>query len=85
MKNEFLNKNIFISGGSNSIGYEIAKHFLKKKANIFILGRKNNFKKSKKLNFYRFDVLNNYLLYYVLLCDLQVIQVKLITSNFKRF
>ena len=57
MKNEFLNKNIFISGGSNGIGYEIAKHFLKKKANIFILGRKNNFKKSKKLNFYRFDVL----------------------------
>ena len=51
MKNEFLNKNIFISGGSNGIGYEIANFFLDKKANVFVLGKKNNFKRLKKSNF----------------------------------
>ncbi len=57
MKNEFLEKNVFISGGSNGIGYEIANYLLKKKANVFVLGRKNNFKKLKNLSFYKFDVL----------------------------
>ena len=34
MINEFENKKIFVSGGTNGIGYEIAKNFRKKSENL---------------------------------------------------
>tara|TARA_B110000027_G_C16116331_1_gene300316 strand:- start:2819 stop:3541 length:723 start_codon:yes stop_codon:yes gene_type:complete len=57
MDNEFKNKKIFISGGTNGIGYEIAKYFLEKKSKVYVLGRKNKFKNIKNLTVYEYDVL----------------------------
>ena len=59
MNNEFKNKKIFISGGTNGIGYEITKFFLKKKSKVYVLGRKNKFKDIKNLTVYEHDVLKS--------------------------
>ena len=59
MSTEFQNKKIFISGGTNGIGYEITKFFLKKKSKVYVLGRKNKFKDVKNLTVYEHDVLKN--------------------------
>jgi len=57
MNNEFANKSIFVSGGSNGIGLEIVKYFLKKKAKLFVLGKNDRFKNVKNLHFYKYDIL----------------------------
>ena len=59
MNSEFKNKKIFISGGTNGIGYEITKFFLRKKSKVYVLGRKNKFKNIKNLTVYEYDVLKN--------------------------
>ena len=59
MINEFENKKIFVSGGTNGIGYEIVKNFLAKKAKIYVLGRKNKFKKEKNLVVLNYDILKD--------------------------
>ena len=59
MINEFENKKIFVSGGTNGIGYEIAKNFLGKKAKIYVLGRKNKLKKEKNLVVLNYDILKD--------------------------